>query len=145
MFLEPWEGIVFEAFSKYAQFDGRARRREFWLFLLAYLIAFVVLAVIDLGLGGTGDVVDDLGQGGSRSEELVALAYLLVTAAFLVPSIAVQARRLHDINRTGWWTLLGLIPFFGAVALMCFSVVRGTVGENRFGPDPKAATPPASP
>lgn len=107
------------AYAKYATFSGRARRKEYWMFILFYIIAYIALLLIDV-LIGTGGILCGL----------FALGTLL-------PSLAVGARRLHDINKSGWWQLLYLIPFGGLVVLY-FLVSKGTEGENRFGPDPLA-------
>jgi uncharacterized membrane protein YhaH (DUF805 family) len=59
--------------------------------------------------------------------------------AIIIPSIAVSVRRLHDIDRTGWWVLISLVPVIGTIVLLVFAVLDGTPGENRFGPNPKAS------
>ena len=101
--------------ENYANFHGRAQRSEFWWFAL---FAFVVSAV----LGTLGDILP----------ALFALAILL-------PGIGVAVRRLHDVDRSGWWYLLVLIPVLGSLILIfAFFIHRGTRGENRFGPDPAA-------
>ncbi len=104
--------------NKYASFSGRARRQEYWMFILVYIIAYVLLAVIDAVVG------------------TMVLA-LIFSLALLVPSLAVAVRRLHDTNRSGWWLLLGLIPLVGLV-LIVFLALEGTKGDNQYGPDPKA-------
>ena len=63
----------------------------------------------------------------------------LYTLGLLVPSVAVTVRRLHDIDRTGWWTLLMLVPVIGWIVLIVFNATEGTGSDNRYGPDPKAA------
>ena len=60
--------------------------------------------------------------------------------AVLIPSIAVSVRRLHDIDRTGWWVLIGLIPEIGSIVLFIFALLDDTPGSNRFGPNPKEAS-----
>jgi uncharacterized membrane protein YhaH (DUF805 family) len=102
--------------NKYAQFDGRAGRPEYWFFILFHLIAIVVLMVLYL-------VLDTLGS----------VLFLLYSLAALVPLIAVTARRLHDTNRSGWWQLIALVPVVGLV-LLVFTVLEGTPGNNNFGP-----------
>jgi uncharacterized membrane protein YhaH (DUF805 family) len=109
-----------EVLKKYAVFSGRARRKEYWMFVLFNTIIAFVLAIIEALITGTSVVM--------------TLYYLAV----LIPSIAVSVRRLHDTDRTGWWVLIGLVPFIGAIVLLVFCVMDSTEGENRFGPNPKA-------
>ena len=99
--------------KKYADFSGRARRREFWFYCLFEFIACIVLGFIPF-----------VGQ--------------LVALALLVPGLAIQARRLHDIGKSGWWQLIGLIPLVGAIVLIIWDVKDGDPGTNQFGPNPKA-------
>nr|WP_233579558.1 DUF805 domain-containing protein [Verrucosispora sp. FIM060022] len=113
------------AFSQYATFRGRARRSEYWWFSLFLLLVGIVASVLDSALG-----VDFEGSGGPVS--------LLVNLAVLLPSLAVAVRRLHDIDRTGWWLLLALIPIVGWIVLLVFALQNGTPGPNRFGPSPKS-------
>lgn len=110
---------VRSALSQYAVFSGRARRAEYWWFVLFYVIAYVVAAVIDQALGAP-------------------VLTLIVALGLLVPSLAVSVRRLHDTDRSGWWLLLGLIPFGGIVVLV-FECLDGQPGPNRYGPSPKYA------
>lgn len=104
--------------KQYANFEGRARRQEYWMFFLVYILIYIGLVVIDavLGLG------------------FLALIYAL---ALLVPSISVAARRLHDTGRSGWWQLIALIPLIGAIILIVFLVMDSTPGDNQYGPNPK--------
>ncbi|RLV61655.1 DUF805 domain-containing protein [Parashewanella curva] len=103
--------------KKYADFSGRARRQEYWMFILFYLIFYVVLAVVD-GLMGTWILTTVLSLG------------------LLVPSLAVGARRLHDTGRSGWWLLIGLIPLIGSIVLLIFFVMDSH-DDNEYGPNPK--------
>lgn len=104
--------------KQYVNFEGRARRREYWMYVLFYLIFYVGAVIIDyvIGLG------------------LIALIYSL---ALLLPSISVAARRLHDTGRSGWWQLLALIPLIGAIIVIIFLVQDSTPGDNKYGPNPK--------
>ena len=102
--------------EKYAAFEGRAARSEFWWFVLFGILGNGLLAAVSQILGG------------------------LFGLAILLPSIAIAVRRLHDVDRSGWWYLLVLIPLIGGLILIfAFFIHRGTVGPNRFGPDPLAA------
>jgi uncharacterized membrane protein YhaH (DUF805 family) len=117
-----------EALKKYAVFSGRARRMEYWYFVLFNLIVAIVLALIDTLLGTTTGV---------SSFGILSGIYSL---AVLIPTLAVLVRRLHDIDRTGWWIFINLIPLVGTIVLLVFALTPGTPGSNRYGPDPKQAT-----
>lgn len=103
---------------KYADFSGRARRKEYWMFVLGNVIISIILSIIARIIG----------------TEFLSYIFML---ASLCPSIAAGVRRLHDTDRPGLWMLLALIPF-GAFVLIYFFVLEGTRGNNQFGPDPKA-------
>lgn len=111
--------------NNYANFSGRARRKEYWMFVLFYIIAFVVLSVID---GVIGTFSQEAGIG--------VLSGLFALASFL-PAISIAARRLHDINKSGWWQLLAIIPLIGGLVLFIFYIMDSNPGENRFGANPK--------
>jgi uncharacterized membrane protein YhaH (DUF805 family) len=113
------------ALKKYAVFAGRARRKEFWFFVLVNTLIAIALAVIDM-LTGTFD--EDVGLG---------LLSGLYAVAMIVPSIAVTVRRLHDTDRSGWWYLLVFVPVIGGLVILVFMCLDGTPGSNRFGPNPK--------
>lgn len=142
---------MFQPLRKYADFTGRARRSEFWLFALFTVIVQIVFSAILSAVGGSAMMVGDpaAAMGASGVAGIVLLAYLAAMLALLIPSLAVAFRRLHDTGRTAWWLLIGLIPVLGALVLLVFYVLDGTPGPNRFGPDPKArdatgATPAAA-
>ena len=114
-------------FSNYVNFSGRACRSEYWYWILFIIIADIVAAIIDQTLG----------------IQLVTGLFGLVT---IIPNIAIAIRRLHDLDRTGWWVLLGFIPLIGWIILLIWYVTKGTDGPNRFGPDPLATLAiPATP
>jgi uncharacterized membrane protein YhaH (DUF805 family) len=100
-----------EALKKYAVFEGRARRKEYWYFALFYSLLAVVVNLISL-------------------EIRMPLLYTFFAVAFLVPSVAVGVRRMHDVNKSGWFIL---IPIYNLI-LCC---TPGTEGPNKYGPDPK--------
>ena len=106
-----------EGLKKYAQFDGRARRIEYWMFML-----FNVVIALTLGIVGALS-----GSEGGASSAFVNLYQLAV----LVPSLAVSVRRMHDTDHRGWWILVPVFSLFLALR-------EGQGGDNRFGPDPKA-------
>jgi uncharacterized membrane protein YhaH (DUF805 family) len=111
--------------KKYAQFEGRARRKEYWMFVLINFLIAIVLGVVDNALGLVGS--SGIGMLGG-----------LYALAVLVPGIAVGVRRLHDTGRSGWWLLIGFVPLIGAIVLLVFLVGAGNAGPNAHGDDPKA-------
>lgn len=118
---------------RYADFSGRSRRKEYWmyyLFLILVALAFTALFALLGGFATGSDVT---------SGALVILAVVLGLAvlAIIVPSIAVQVRRFHDQDKSGWFVLLGFIPYVGGIIVFVFMCIEGTRGPNRFGPDPK--------
>lgn len=109
--------------TKYAAFEGRARRKEYWYFVLFFAIVMAVAMVLDGVLFGNAD------EGPIQ---------LVVVLGLLAPSLAVAFRRFHDIDRSAWWVLIGLIPIIGAIVVIYWAAQPGTKGPNRFGPDPIA-------
>ena len=107
--------------NKYATFDGRARRSEYWMFFLFYFLIALAIGFVEafIHLGGILSILFVLGM--------------------LVPSLAVTVRRLHDTTRSGWWILIALIPAIGTIILLIFMVLDSTPGDNEYGPNPKAA------
>jgi len=110
--------------KKYAVFSGRARRKEYWMFTLIYILIAVVVGLLDGMLGSAGILGGVLGL------------------ALLVPSIAVTVRRLHDTDRSGWWVLIAFVPFVGWLVLLVFMVLAGTPGSNQYGEDPLGEAEP---
>ena len=105
----------------YVDFEGRARRSQFWYFVLVYFVIALVLSIL---------------------QQIVGLGYLLsglLGIALLLPNLSLGVRRLHDTNKSGWWILIGIIPILGWIALIYFYCQPGTAGSNTFGADPKAA------
>jgi len=111
--------------KNYAVFSGRARRQEYWFFILFNFIITIALAFVD-GFAGTFDPQTGLG----------VLSGLYSLAVF-IPTFAVTVRRLHDTSRTGWWLLIGFIPLIGAIVLLVFMFLDSTSGPNEYGMDPK--------
>ncbi len=117
-----WESMNFgqaisSGFSNYVKFSGRAVRSEYWYWVLFTVLGNIVAEIIDAVLGITA------------INPLFGLAIIL-------PSIAVAIRRLHDLDRSGWWIFIGLIPLIGWIVLIIWHCTRGTAGPNRFGPNP---------
>ncbi len=115
-----------EALKKYAVFEGRSRRKEYWFFSLFNAIFSVVLVIADLLFGTSG---------GAFSPGLLSGLYAL---GVFLPALAVLVRRLHDTNRSGWWVLISFLPLIGVLVLLFFSLQEGQPGENQYGISPKA-------
>jgi len=116
--------------SNYATFKGRSRRSEYWWIQLFLVLTNLAVAAIDLALMN-GDIDRFIANGGGG---IVGLLWILVT---IVPALAVLVRRLHDTGKSGWWVLIGLVPFVGTIVLFVFSVLDSDVGDNKFGGSPK--------
>jgi uncharacterized membrane protein YhaH (DUF805 family) len=120
--------LMFQPYRRYFDFNGRARRSEYWLFFLFYMIVVMVAA-------GVGAVGRDAHPG---TPQYVAGAVLVIFwIVSVIPALALQFRRLHDTDRSAWWLLINLLPGIGGLVLLVFFLLDGTPGKNRFGPDPK--------
>ena len=116
-----------QVLKKYADFSGRARRKEYWMFAL-FNVVFLFIAV---GLDNIlGVAIPNVGYG---------LFYILYVLAVLVPSLAVSVRRLHDVGKSGWMILISFIPIVGGIWLLVLTVTDSTPGENQYGANPKGA------
>jgi uncharacterized membrane protein YhaH (DUF805 family) len=109
-------------FANYVNFSGRAGLGEFWYWVLFTILVGIVTSIVDARWFPDLYPITPLSD--------------LFTLATLLPGLAVSVRRLHDIDRSGWWILLGLIPLIGTIVLIVWWVQRGTPGPNRFGPNP---------
>jgi uncharacterized membrane protein YhaH (DUF805 family) len=121
--------------KRYADFQGRSRRQEYWMFALFIFLVMIAWGIVFAILGGFSGYENGTGLG-----TLPMIWALLAGVAYLgiiIPSIAVQVRRFHDRDMSGWFVLLNFIPYVGGIIVFIFMVLPGTVGENRFGPDPK--------
>jgi uncharacterized membrane protein YhaH (DUF805 family) len=120
---------------RYADFSGRSRRKEFWMYqLLNFLVICFVVLIIIAGSAATSE-----GEFGPLAIVGFVLLILWVLGTF-IPNLAVQIRRFHDQDKSGWFVCLGLIPYLGGLIIFVFMLLEGTVGDNRFGPDPKDRT-----
>ena len=167
-------GYMFLPLKRYADFSGRSRRLEFWLWTLFNMIVVVVVMVI-VGIAffsamsdlaqraasgefanyvppdGTTSYVELNGQKFAVPPETLAAAIFssigipmallgLYSLAVFIPNLAVAVRRMHDQDKSGWWILIGFVPFIGGIWLLVLYLIDGTRGPNRYGPDPKAGT-----
>jgi len=106
--------------NQYFDFEGRATRQQYWMFVLWYIILYVGLSII-------GGVLD------------LGILAIIFSLAIWAPSIAIGARRLHDIGKSGWWQLLLIIPIIGWIILIIWLASEGDVADNEFGPSPYLA------
>jgi uncharacterized membrane protein YhaH (DUF805 family) len=125
-----WYSMVWR---KYAQFEGRSRRKEYWMFTLINCVVYVVLYAVGLAM---------MWAGNKLGTAILGLCVIYALAA-LVPSLAVGIRRLHDTNKSGWWLLIAFVPFIGGIWLLVLLAIDGTPGDNQFGPNPKLLAQPA--
>ena len=113
-----------KALKQYANFSGRARRKEYWMFTLFNIIFIIVATVLDNVLG-------------LATEAGIGVFYTLYLLAIIVPSLAVAVRRLHDVGKSGWMILVGLIPIIGSIWLLVLYVTDSQQGDNQWGAYPK--------
>jgi uncharacterized membrane protein YhaH (DUF805 family) len=118
--------------KKYAEFNGRARRKEYWFFILFNLIISCVLSVVDVFLGTYSAAAG------------VGILTGLYGLAVLLPGIGVTIRRLHDTGRSGWWTLIILVPLVGWIVILIFMLIDSQPATNAYGPNPKAGEAPVT-
>ena len=113
--------------KRYAEFNGRSRRKEYWMFalfnMLVALLVYIPAILLTLAKSWTGIA-------------LLAL-FVVYTLAGFIPSLAVGIRRLHDTGKSGWWFLISLIPLAGGIIFLVFMVLDSNPGMNEYGPNPK--------
>lgn len=102
------------ALKKYADFNGRARRKEYWMFVLVYMVINIILAVLGM------DIIS-----------------IIVGLVLLIPTISIGTRRLHDTGRSGWWQLIYFVPLIGLI-VMIFFLVQDSHDDNDYGVNPKS-------
>jgi uncharacterized membrane protein YhaH (DUF805 family) len=110
--------------NHYADFSGRATRKEYWMFMLVYILFAFVAAFLFSFLGPVlGETLLLVG----------AVAVIVVFLGTLIPAIALQVRRLHDTGRSGWWYFIGFIPYIGGIALLVMTALPSQAGTNAYG------------
>jgi uncharacterized membrane protein YhaH (DUF805 family) len=132
---------MFRPLRRYADFRGRARRREYWLFILLSWLVIATLAAAGLLAGWDRTTYESLARfqlppGAGLIDKILIGTILAVLAALLIPTLAVQVRRFHDRGRSAWMLLWTLIPYFGELVIFVHMALPGTEGPNRYGPDP---------
>lgn len=131
---------MFLPLKRYADFSGRSRRTEYWMFWLFQVIVTVILGMLFLVAGLTSGGETPGGEPEFGAVGIVAISLIvLFVLAMLVPNIAVTVRRFHDQDKSGWMYLLALIPYVGGLIIFVFMVLPGTNGPNQYGADPKLA------
>lgn len=110
--------------NKYADFSGRARREEFWYFMIFNLIVSAVVGLV-------------------AAIPVANVVASIISLAILIPTIAVAVRRLHDANYSGWWLLLSFVPLIGHFVLIIFWTREGIPADNEWGSNPKNQVPPS--
>jgi len=113
--------------KQYADFEGRARRTEYWMYTLVNVFVIIILAILDSMVG-------------MSFAEGMPYGYLtlLYSLAVFIPGLAVTVRRLHDLGKNGWWYLIALVPFIGGIWLLILLATDGQPQENEYGANPKA-------
>lgn len=102
--------------KQYINFEGRATRQQYWMYILFYFVLSIIVGIIGSILGDT----------------VYNILNFLVTLGLLLPTLSIGVRRLHDTDRSGWWLLISLLPFIGGLVLLVFFCLPSTEGENRF-------------
>ena len=116
-----------KCWKQYADFSGRARRKECWMFTLFNAIIILALVLITVMM----QFVTTVGAG------IFAFLYVAYLLATLIPGLAVAVRRLHDVGKSGWWYLIGFVPLVGVILLIVWFCTDGQPGENKWGANPK--------
>lgn len=115
--------------KKYAEFSGRARRKEYWMFALMNFLISVLISIVGAVIGDTNG--------------MIAVSLSGVYALFIfIPGLAVTVRRLHDTNKSGWWILITFVPLIGGLVLLIFMIMDSDPNTNAYGANPKSAPEP---
>jgi len=122
-------------FMRYFDFAGRSRRKEYWMFFLLNLIIITVMTTVLFSLGFSMDPY--AASSGGPVTWLIFAVLGLYSLIVLIPSIAVQVRRFHDQDKSGWFVLINFVPYIGGLIVLVFMLLEGTRGPNKYGPDPK--------
>lgn len=113
-----------KAMNQYADFEGRARRKEYWMYILIYIVIIVSVNFLGIMISGFNSLSYNL-------------LYFGVALIHLIPNLSVGVRRLHDVGKSGWWYLIVIIPLIGAIVLLVWFCTEGEAGPNKWGPNPK--------
>jgi uncharacterized membrane protein YhaH (DUF805 family) len=114
--------------DNYANFTGRARRQEYWMFVLFNMLFVIAIALVSGALIAMTEI------------SAFAGLYMIYILGIIIPSLAVAVRRLHDVGKSGWFYLIALIPLIGGIWLIVLFATEGDKGQNAYGPDPKESS-----
>ncbi|TEA27922.1 DUF805 domain-containing protein [Candidatus Schmidhempelia bombi] len=117
--------------KNYANFSGRARRKEYWMYTLFYLLFMSILVIASLVIC-TMKEMDSI-----ATQHVVIFIVICAYLALFIPTLAVLVRRLHDINKSGWWSLISFVPYVGFIISIIFPLLDSTPGRNQYGENPK--------
>ncbi len=117
-----------KCWKQYIDFQGRARRKEYWVFTLVNIIIYLLFYILSFSMMYDSSGILSL---------TTSIIFFLYTVATILPSIAVTMRRLHDTGRSGWWYLLNVIPLVGSICLLVLLCLDSEPGENQWGENPK--------
>lgn len=129
--------------KNYANFKGRARRKEFWMFILFNIIFGIAISILDRILGTVytidySEMYRNIeGFNNMNFTYSFGYLYLLYNLIIILPALAVAIRRLHDVGKSGWWYFISFIPFIGFIWFIVLMCTAGNTYENEYGPDPK--------
>ena len=120
--------------DNYANFNGRARRKEYWMYTLIFTVLLIALMTIMFSVLSFSD---ETGIETGPSVYLTVILVIVFLFAHLIPSIALTVRRLHDTGKSGWWYLIVLVPYLGNFVIFIFTLIDGDRGDNKYGSNPK--------
>ena len=137
---------ISSVFRQYATFDGRARRSEYWYFVLFNILIYALMLIVSTLILSTGVAGRSSGMNAAMGRmSLLYILYGIYSLAIIIPGLALLCRRLHDIGRAGTYMLFAFIPFVGLIFLLIWVLQEGEPGPNRYGPDPKSSAAAAAP
>jgi uncharacterized membrane protein YhaH (DUF805 family) len=117
--------------KNYANFSGRARRKEYWMYGLFYVLFMLILVI------ASAVICAMMEMNPLEINRVVIFIVICAYLALLIPTLAVLVRRLHDINKSGWWCLISFVPYVGIIILFIFALLDSTPGRNQYGENPK--------
>lgn len=120
--------------DNYANFKGRARRKEYWMYTLIFTVLFIALMTIMFSVLSFSD---ETGIETGPGVYLTVILVIVFLFAHFIPSIALTVRRLHDTGKSGWWYLIVFVPYLGNFVIFIFTLIDGDRGDNKYGSNPK--------
>ena len=120
--------------DNYANFKGRARRKEYWMYTLIFTVLLIALMTIMFSVLSFSD---ETGIETGPGVYLTVILVIVFLFAHFIPTIALTVRRLHDTGKSGWWYLIVLVPYLGNFIIFIFTLIDGDRGDNKYGSNPK--------